>query len=199
MKRLSISLILLFTCKLIFAQEDFTGIIKYKIYTDNNPNTDSMTVIVDKQRVKVILYFAASEAPYIDDLKNRKSISINTEKKTYTVDSLNKIPKYNFINTRKIEASTIQQLCLRYKADSTNFDRSKIIRVDCLGSINYLTNTITDYFFLGIQPIIVDNRIVMEFVTTNADGSKSITSVTSITKLENTDKYFDLKKYTEEK
>lgn len=205
MKRIVTLSFLIFFCYQLFAQTDFTGIVKYKIYTTNNPNTDSMTVVIDKQRVKVILYLplsadpkTISEVPYIDDLKNKKSITIDVQKKTYKADTLNNSPKYRFINTRRIQASNNRELCFLYKADSTNFDRTKILSIDCLGGINYLT-TITDYSFFGFQPIIIDNRIIMDFITNNPDGSKAITSVTSITRLENVDSYFDLKNYTQEK
>jgi hypothetical protein len=197
-------LLLLLTGGKAAGQNDFTGIAKYRISTEGkaNANTDSMTVIFDKQRVKVILYITepgntkkVSEMIFIDDLKDKKTITVNTAKKTYKIDSLNMTTNYRFIDTWKIEASTSNTLCYRYRADSTKLDSSEILKVDCLGSLENLNTLINEYFFLGVQPIIIDNRIVMEFVISKTDGTKERTSVLEITRTDNVKNYFDLKDY----
>src|SRR5450432_2782466 len=90
------------------AQDDFTGIAKYKITVEgnNNPITDSMLVIFDKQKVKVILYLPDIKHPglilekdFIDDFNAKKSIELNQENKTYKSDTLKTSEKYDFINT----------------------------------------------------------------------------------------------------
>jgi hypothetical protein len=196
-------LLLILFCHTGFSQNDFTGIVKYKISTDGNPAaSDSMTAIFDKQKVKVILYLpdsknakTVSETIFIDDLKDKKSFTLNTKNKTYKVDTLNNPSPYIFINIWKIEPSNNSALCLHYRADSTKLDRSKISRVDCLSAIDYLNTLIREYSFLGVQPLIVDNRIVMEFIITRKDGVKERTSVTDITRMEKANSYFDLSGY----
>jgi hypothetical protein len=132
---------------------------------------------------------------FIDDFRNKKSFALDKAKGTYKMDSLKLTSSYQFIDTWKFEASTNNTLCYRYRADSTKLDRSKISSVDCLGSLENLNRLINDYFFLGVQPIIIDNRIVMEFVTTKKDGTKERTSVVEITKTDNVRNYFDLSPY----
>jgi hypothetical protein len=62
MKQFLIHLLLLLISGIAVGQNDFTGIAKYRISVEGkaNANTDSMTVIFDKQRIKVILYIRDS-------------------------------------------------------------------------------------------------------------------------------------------
>lgn len=186
-----------------FAQNDFSGIIKYKMTVEGsrNPLTDSMTVIFSKQKVKVILYLPdlknkgrILERIFIDDFAARKSLVLNTESKTYTIDTLNSNPKYDFINTGKIGGSN-NIICFQYRADSTKLDRERILSVNCLAGINYRNSIIANYFFLSIQPIIIDNRIVMDFTVTQPGGIKQKISVADVKKIPDVESYFNLTEY----
>src|SRR6185295_5775553 len=106
--------------------------------------------------------------------------------------------KYDFVNTGKIAAAN-NLLCFQYKADSTKFDRSLILSADGLASIDYRNSFINNYFFLGIQPIIIDNRIVMDFVIAQPGGIKQRIYISDIRRLENTDGYFNSDGYTQVK
>jgi len=190
----------------VVGQNDFTGIAKYKLTVEgsDNPVTDSMSVIFSKQKVEVILYLPdltttsrISEKIFIDDFKTKTIITLNTENKTYKTDTLNTIPKYEFTNTNKIAAGN-NMLCFRYTVDSTKIDTS-LLRVECLASIDYRNSFISNYFFLGIQPIIIDNRIVMDYITTKIGGGKQRIYVTDIKKMENVESYFNLSGYKQEK
>ena len=189
---------------LAVAQNDFIGIAKYKITVEgsSNPITDSMSVIFSRQKVKVILYLPAltdsgsvSEKIFIDDFGIKKSIALDTESKTYKTDTLNSSAKYDFSNTQKVAASSNNLLCFLYTADSTKIDRSGILTVDCLASIDYRNSLISNYSFLGIQPIIIDNRIVMDFIITQTDGIKQRIYIFDIKRMEDVEPYFNLNGY----
>lgn len=187
------------------AQNDFRGIVKYIITSEgnNNPVTDSMSVVFSKQKVRVILYLqrpnsngTIAEKSFIDDFSLQKSMALDEESKTYKTDNLKTSGKYEFINTGKIGAVN-NMLCFEYKADSTNFNRSQISSADCLASIDYRNSSVSNYFFLGIQPVIIDNRIVMDFIVTQPDGVRQRIYVSGIRKMDDVESYFDLSAYTE--
>jgi len=50
-----------------------------------------------------------------------------------------------------------------------------------------------NYFFYSIQPIVIDNRIVFDFTTTEKDGKKSKIFLYEIKALEDVDAEFNLK------
>ena len=123
-----------------------------------------------------------TEKAFIDDFVAKKSFTLNEENKSYKRDTLKTSAKYNFINTLKVGSSN-NALCIQYKADSANFNRSQISGVYCLASIDYRNSAVVKYFFLGIQPIIIDNRIVMDFVIAKPDGTKQRTYIYNIKKI----------------
>ena len=203
MRSLFICFTFLFICYTVTGQNDFTGMAKYKITVEgsNHAVTDSMMVVFNKQKVKVTLYLPdakdtskVSEQVFIDDFSAKKSFILNTENKTYRVQALNTSVKYDFINTTNLAISN-NLLCFQYKADSTKLNTSNALSVNCIASIAYKNSRIKNYFFLGIQPIIIDNRIVMDFIVTQRDGKRPRTYIADITEIENVDNYFNLNGY----
>jgi hypothetical protein len=202
MKRSLFYLLFLLTQLASIAQSDFTGIAKYKITVEgNNSVTDSMAVVFGKQKIKAILYLPGfdssrpSEKVFIDDFAAKKSFAINAVNKSYTTDTLNNTIKYNFINTQKIVASSNNLLCFKYSAESGGIDTSRTSSADCYASIDYRNSFITNYSFLGIQPVIVDNRIVMDFIVTQQDGTKQRIYVYDLKKMDDVESYFNLEGY----
>ena len=197
--------ILLLVCNNSFAQKDFTGIAKYKlgVIGGTDTNTDSMAVIFDRERVMIILYIPEankiSEKIFIDDFKERKSFRVDKEKHTYDVDTLKTATGYEFANSNAIGYAVNNELCFRYKAKLTDADKTTTASAECLGALNYMTSTIKDYSFLGVQPIIVDNRIVMDFSMIKKNGTKPVITISSIRKIDNVESYFDLWGYKEVK
>ena len=202
MKQVLFSLLFLLTQFVSFAQNDFTGIAKYKITVEgNNSVTDSMVVVFGKEKIKVVLYLPGfdssrpAEKIFIDDFASKKSITINPVSKTYKTDTLNAVAKYNFVNTQKIVASSNNLLCFKYSAEPASFDTSYISSADCYTSIDYRNSLISNYFFLGIQPVIIDNRIVMDFIITQPDGIKQKIYVYDLKKMDDVESYFNLEGY----
>ncbi|MEO6671628.1 MAG: hypothetical protein ABIN36_19245 [Ferruginibacter sp.] len=203
MKQILIYISLSLICCNSFAQNGFTGIAKYKlgVLGGTDSNTDSMAVVFDKYRVMIILYIPdsnkVSEKIFIDDFIQKKSFRVDKVKQTYAVDTLKAVTAYEFINANAIGYAAKNELCFRYKAKLTDADKQTTFSAECLGSLNYMTPTIKDYSFLGVQPIIVDNRIVMDFTVFKKNGTKPIITISNIRKLENVDSYFDLWGYKE--
>lgn len=204
-KQIITAFFLLLICSTGFAQSNFTGIAKYKlgVLGSADSNTDSMSVVFDQERIAVILYIpdgnSVSQRIFIDDLKEHKSYRLDPDKHTYEVDSLKTTMMYKFINTNSIGYAVNNELCFRYKAELSGTDKTNITSAECLGGINYRNSLIKEYSFLGVQPIIVDNRIVMDFTVMNSNGTKPTITVSDIRKMDNVEKYFDLLGYTETK
>lgn len=202
MKKITFTLLLFLLCTAGRAQSDFIGIIRYKLFVAGsaNPNTDSMTVIFDKYRVKVILYLPDSnkvlEKVFIDDIAEKKSYRVDPQNRSFEVDTLKLSHGPAFVNTNSIGAVN-RDLCIRYSADMKDADITHTRAIECLAGIDYRNSFIDYYSFFGVQPLIVDNRLVLELVTTSADGSKPTVTATSIQKLSNVDPFFDLWGYRE--
>jgi hypothetical protein len=61
-----------------------------------------------------------------------------------------------------------------------------------LASVDFLYRGILNYFFYSIQPIIIDNRIVFDFTTTEKEGKKSKIFLYEITAVEDVEAEFNL-------
>lgn len=196
MKKTLFSICLLLAFYSVVAQNDFKGIITYKLSVEggSDNNTDSMSVIFSGEKVAVILYLPDSnkviEKIFIDDFSEKKSYKIDRSKFTYEEDSLNTRNDYQFINDNSIGAVN-NELCMRYKANPKLLDKTTLLGAECLASINFRNSFISNYSFLGVQPLIVDNRIVLDFTVFNINGTRSIVTLSVIKKLDNTDSYFD--------
>ncbi len=197
MKKTLFAICFLLACLSVLAQNDFKGIITYKLSVEggSDSNTDSMSVIISGERVAVILYLPDSnkviEKIFIDDFAERKSYKVDRSNFTYEEDSLETRNDYQFINDNSIGAVN-NELCMRYKANPKLFDNTSIRSAECLASINFRNSYISNYSFLGVQPIIVDNRIVLDFTVFNTNGTKPVVTVSNIRRLENTDSYFEI-------
>jgi hypothetical protein len=182
------------------AQKSFIGIAKYKmtVIGSTYAKTDSMKIIFGIDKIKTIFYLPANdnsskimEKAYIDDFTTNTSIDIDQNGMTFTVSPMNLSEGFTFSNTNKYDA-VISNLCLIYKADSMKFDRTKLSKVECFASIDYGFTKVKNYFFFGVQPIIIDNRIVLNFTTTQKDGLKPFVNLYDLKKMDDTESYFSL-------
>ncbi|HPH84671.1 MAG TPA: hypothetical protein PLC48_04400 [Ferruginibacter sp.] len=200
MKKTILFLFLLQTFLTATAQKNFIGIIKYRLTVEGGSETitDSMTVIFDNDRVKLIFYLPESlqstvvnEKAFIDDFSEKSSYSVDPVNKSYKRDTLKPFSGFDFINTRKF-ASANNNICFVYQSTAPKNGQSVVNNATCLASIDYQNNQIKDYAFLGFQPFITDNRIILDFTTMLSGGKKSRFYVYEITPLDNVDFYFDL-------
>ena len=120
------------------------------------------------------------------------------EKSNYSVDSLKLFNPFKFINSNSI-GQVDRELCIRYQADLSGTDKTFVTSAECLAAINYRNSSIKEYSFLGVQPMIVDNRIVMDLLVTRPDGTKSSITASDIRRMDNVESYFDFWEYIEVK
>ncbi len=182
------------------AQRDFMGIAKYtmSVEGDSTHRKDSMAVIFGKDKIKVILYLPTTgnwgipaEKVFIDDLGKQTSIIVEPDSGTYRESPLKNELLYEFVNTNRFSANG-RYICFSYEANQAKLDKSQVVKAECLGSIDFYKPSVSNYFFLGVQPLIVDNRIVMDFIVTQKNGQRPRINLYYIERLENTDEYFNL-------
>lgn len=200
MKRWIFSFILLCSAHCVMAQREFTGIAKYimTVEGDSAKRVDSMAVVFGKSKIKIIFYLPntgnwgiPSEKVFIDDLLTDSTFDIEPDSGTYTVYPIKKADQYEFSNTSRYDAVK-RYICFVYKANPQKLDKEKIISAECLGSIDFYNNGIKNYSFLGVQPLIVDNRVVMDYTVVQKDGLKPKFYLYDIKKIENVEEYFSL-------
>ena len=199
------ALLLIFSVLAFLAhgQKTFIGVAKYRMAVVGGPDDDSSAIIFDKTRILQTLYLPDKKNPkkvnelnIITDFSANKQYTLNNINKTYKVDTLINSKQYNFIDTKKIMLVK-GSVCLHYKADSSQIDKSKMQQADCLAANDYMNENIKEFWFMGFQPIIVDSKIIMDFIVTEPDGSKPRVYISDISARTNVDKYFDLTGYKE--
>lgn len=184
--------------------KDFRGEIRYNLSVLGGTSTtkDSMVVLIDGQKILVKLFLpdstGVSETVFIDDLEKKRTYRIEKKTGLYYVDTLRVHAALSFSNIYSLGAVN-RELCLRYVANLEGTDKINMMSAECLAAINYRTEQIIFYSFLGVQPVVVDNRIVMEYNVTRPDGSISNVTVTSIRKVDSLEAQFDLSSYREGK
>jgi len=203
MKLFITSLFVLAITQLSFAQKEFIGIAKYKMGVVGGPDEDSMEVVFDKTRLLIKLYAPGRDNPkvieemlFLNDFATNKQYTINKASKVYKAGGLLNITGYPFINTNKIMLVK-GDVCLHYKADSTKIDESKMKAADCLVSKTYINKNIKNFWLLGFQPIIIDDKIVMDFIVTEDNGSKPRVYISDMIAMKNVDAWFNLSGYKE--
>jgi hypothetical protein len=207
MKPALIFCLLFFVSVAAFAQTEFIGIIKYKmtVVGGDEQHPDSMQIVFDKSRLMISLYMPDQEKPggkylfsMIEDFAAKREYILDEPTKSYKNDSMLVQTTLHFIDTKKmglIKGFT----CFYYKADSSTIDSSKITNAECMASIDHTKKDINNFMFMSMQPVIVDNRIVLDFLATEPDGTQPRIFVSELIAKTNVEEYFDLSKYKEVK
>ena len=188
-----------------YGQKEFVGVAKYRMAVVGGPDEDSTAIVFDKNRILITFYPPSREDPkkieeisIINDFSKNKQYTLNKITKTYKTDTLINTIGYDFIDTKKIMIVK-GAVCFHYKADSSKIDKSNMLRADCLAAIDFMNESIKNFWLMGFQPIIVDSKIVMDFIVTEPDGSKPRVYISNIIAKQNVDEYFDISSYKEVK
>jgi hypothetical protein len=188
-----------------FSQKDFTGIVKYKMTVegDSAKRVDSMAIVFGKNKFKIILFIPdqnnwgiPQEKIFIDDFEAGKTYDVDGENGTYRVTELRNDSSADYRSTGRFDAMK-RLLGVWYEANAFKLNKGSMIKAECLGSIDFLKKTIASYTFLGVQPVVVDNRIVMDYIYTQPNGKRPRVYMYDLEKIEDTDAHFDLSAFNE--
>jgi len=201
--------ILLFCSFTIFifsavAQKDFIGIAKYNICTigSENKQVDSIMVVFGEHKIKLTFFLPSSN---VANSVSRKSVIIHFEnKQQFEVDEDNftytQIPfmvspaDYRFKNTGQYDA-VINKLCLQYAADSISPSKANVKKAICNASIDWGFHSIDNYSYLGVMPLVVDNRLVLSADEFLKDGKVAKVYMTTAEERRSTEESFNLMEY----
>jgi len=183
------------------AQKDFTGLVKYKLTVEGTPEsrTDSMFVWIDGMRARLQMFLPGDSAGsppkeivYIEDLTSGRSLRLDPATKTFVEDSVRTSRVYPFRNSNRY-GMIERWLSFVYQAPP---DSKSVKLVECQGSIEFMHTSMTDYAFLGYQPVIVDGRLVLDFTITKTDGTKPRVYAYEIQRMANIQALFNLEGYS---
>jgi hypothetical protein len=185
-----------------YAQEKtFVGVAQYKMGMVGGADDDSTVFVFDKKRIAQVLYMPDEKNPgkrveirIISDFANNRQYIVNEESKSFKMANLEKSKPYDFINTDKIMLVK-GSVCFHYKADSSQIDKSIMLQADCLAAPDYVNENVREFWAMGVLPVIVDNRLVMDFIVTESKAVKPRIYIANIKRLTSVDEFFDIKGY----
>lgn len=185
--------------------KNFTGIIKYRMTSDDPSSNDSIFIIFGKNKIRVRIFIPGYregqffENSMIANFADSSFIELDTRQHTYTIEKLsnrnnnselNLMPNKNFV-------PILTNKCAEYKGTITSADLGES-EAACLLSPNHYFNATPDFNFMGIHPIVFRYQITLGF--RSKDDQNESTFIMAY-KIEpgNTDEWFDLSLYKPKK
>lgn len=179
----------------------FTGILKFLIVNEaaGKQSTDSMVVIVGRKQLKITCYHEEKnkrmskvvQNSFIEDFDHGLHVDLSSDGYSYHESPLELNQLIQFDNTYKFEPVD-NQLCLIYRAEGFSSANSIANREEALCGINYAFDGPSNYLHLGVLPIIIDGRAVLQYRKMGKDGIKRTVTCYKIIPLKNTASYFEL-------
>ena len=179
----------------------FTGIIKYRMTSDDPSDKDSIFIVFGETQIRIIMFIPGYredqvfERSMIANLKDSTFIELNARDKTYSTEKLsvrNKGTELSVAPTRK-NMQILNFSCPEYKGEMTTTD-GEVAEAACLLSNQHYFNAASDYTFLGIHPLVMSYKIVLGFRTKSAENENTYIMAYKI-EPGNTAAYFDLSQY----
>ena len=179
----------------------FTGVIKYRMTSDDPSDRDSIFIVFGETQIRVIMFIPGYrpdqvfERTMIANLTDNTFLELDTRNKTYKSEKLslrNEGTEFSLAPDKK----TMQILsftCPEYKGEMKTKD-GEVSEAACLLSNHHSYIAAIDYTFLGIQPIVMGYKIVLGFRTKSADNENTYIMAYKI-EPGNVENYFDLSGY----
>jgi hypothetical protein len=131
----------------------------------------------------------------LDDFKNKQQFEVDEDNFTYTQIPFMVSPAdYRFKNTGQYDA-VINKLCLQYAADSISPSKANVKKAICNASIDWGFHAIDNYSYLGVMPLVVDNRLVLSADEFLKDGKVAKVYMTTAEERRSTEESFNLMEY----
>ena len=181
----------------------FTGIIKYKMTTDDPADRDSMFIIFGENKIRITMFTPGYkegqifEANYIANFLDSGLYIIDSRAKTYKMERLgdrNSGVEISLYNNKKT-ATIARFLCNEYNGEMVI--KEDVFEAAALLSKDHSYLYAMDYNFLNIQPVVVDYRIVLGWRTKTADNENTYIVAYQVTPGD-VSSYFDLSGYKQQ-
>lgn len=180
----------------------FTGLIKYRITTDDRADNDSMFIIFGEDQIRVTMFFPGSkegqtfETNMIANLKDSSLYILDNTYKTYKVEKLSaRNPGAEFsLAYYKKNTQILKFTCQEYSGEMKTGD-GEVFEAACLVSKQHSFISATAYNYLNIQPVVLDYKIVLGYRTKTSANENTYIMAYKI-EAGNTASLFDLSSYT---
>ncbi|MCX6318464.1 MAG: hypothetical protein NTW29_14325 [Bacteroidetes bacterium] len=179
----------------------FTGVIKYRITTDDAADNDSMFIVFGSNKIRVTMFIPGSrpdqqfENNFIANLSDSTLILLDKRTGTYKTERLDtrNAGTEMELGYFKKNGQILKISCPEYSGQMKTPD-GEVYEAAALVSKQHSFISAMDYNFLNIQPVVLGYKIVLGWRTkTSTNESTYIIAY----KIEpgNTDAYFDLSAY----
>jgi hypothetical protein len=179
----------------------FTGIIKYRMTTDDPADRDSMFIIFGENQVRVTMFTPGYregqvfETNSIISFRDSTFIDLDIRSGTYKIEKLgDRNPGFEFTLANSKKTGPVMNIvCQEYKGEMTT-PEGDAFEAACLINNNYQYMSTMDYNFMNIQPLVMGYKIVLGFRTKTSENESTYILAYKIDP-GNTSTYFDLSPY----
>lgn len=179
----------------------FTGLIKYRMTSDDPSDRDSMNIYFGENQIRVSMFIPGYrpeqvfETIWIARFSDSTLLTLEPRNKTYRTEKLsdrNAGTEFTLIN-RKKSMSVMGIMCPEYSGEMLLKDGDRFEAAALLSKQHSFIYE-TDYNFLNIQPVVHGYRIVLGWRTKSAENENSYIMAHKI-EPGNVDAFFDLTGY----
>ena len=183
------------------SSKKFTGIIKYRITSDDPADQDSVFIVFGESRIRVTMFIPGYRADQvfeknmIANLNDSTFFELDSRNKTYKTEKLgarNAGTEFSLVPDKKT-GKVMSFTCDEYNGEMTTKE-GEVFEAACLISNQHSYIYNMDYNFLNIQPLVLGYRIVLGFRTRSTENENTYIIAYKI-EPGNTDAYFDLSGY----
>ena len=182
--------------------KQFTGIIKYRITTNDPADRDSMFIIFGHQQLAVVMFTPGYRADQVFEQHFQARFSdsmllvLEPRNKTYKMEPLsarNAGTEFSLLNYKK-SATVMGINCPEYKGQMTLADGDAFEAAALVSNQHQFAGAM-DYNFFNIQPVVIGYRIVLGWRTKTPDNESTFIMAYKI-EPGPVESYFDLSGYT---
>ncbi len=183
------------------SSKQFTGIIKYRMTSDDPADRDSIFIIFGENKIRVTMFQPGYregqvfETNMIADLKDTLLYELNTRNMTYTSEKLsvrNEGAEFSLISNKK--TGQVMKLTCQESAGQMTTKEGDVFQAACLVSNQHSYIYAMDYNFMNVHPLVLGYKIVLGFRTKSSDNENTYIVAYKI-EPGNTSSYFDLSQY----
>lgn len=179
----------------------FTGIIKYRMTSDDPAERDSMIIYFGESQIRVTMFIPGYRADQIFEqssiarFADSTLITLDPRTKTYKTEPLsarNAGTEFMLLN-RKKTMNIMGITCPEYSGEMTLKDGDSFEAAALVSKQHSYISTM-DYNFFNIQPVVLGYKIVLGWRTKSTENENSYIIAYKIEK-GNVENYFDLTGY----
>jgi hypothetical protein len=183
------------------SSKKFTGVIKYRITSDDPADDDSVFIVFGENRFRVTMFIPGYregqtfEKNMIANLNDSTFLELDIRKKTYTTEKLgarNAGTELSLAPDKKT-GKVMTFICDEKKGEMKTKEGDEF-EAAALVSNQHSYIYAMDYYFQNIQPLVIGYKIVLGFRTKSAENENTYIIAYKI-EPGNTDSYFDLSGY----